>query len=698
MSTEQSRPAGGDFDADRPIDRRDQDRLGRRSFAEEIAKHVLAVPAEHGFTIAVVGEWGSGKTSLLNMVAESLMTSGRVAVLRFDPWLFSQADDLMRRFFGELGEQLGQREFRALKDVTTAVASLSEAMAPLSPVPGTNLAVRALGRLAKRWTRPRSLREARDQLTRALTDSGSRVVVLLDDIDRLEPTEMREVMRLVRLTSDFPNLVFLLAFDRHRVARALGDTEGQGRQYLEKLVQVSYDVPVASRATLAQMLIDGVNGLITDRKLGDPDRETWTSVLHEVIRPLLSNPRDVKRYLYSLPVTLDVVGKEVALADLLGLEAIRILRPRLFEDLRAHADYLVTVDTEMQWPIAQDERKRRAHEALSAMLGRSESDRPLAESAIRILFPLAQESLSSISYGPEASRSWRRHRRVASGEVFRIYSQGALGEAALETSEIRALVEALTDEDRFAKSLDSLDGRQLEEVLERLADFEEEFPSEAARNAIPVLIGRMGGLGTHAGPLLVSPRDKGRYLVLSLLRGIRDDDAREGVIRDVLSKVETLSGANTLVAMIGHRGSVGRKLVSIDEAAGLEHKLVCRLESATSQQLAREWSLARLLIQTLSWVESKDRVRLSDKLRQHLRDDEFVLTLLRSDVGYAYSGEETRKLLSWNDLEEAFGHELSKAVARLADSRTYEHATDDDRDTVELAKEYASGLRPASCD
>ena len=59
-------------DADLPIEDRESDRLGRRAFAESIATHILDVSIDHGFTVAVTGEWGSGKTSVLNMVAETL--------------------------------------------------------------------------------------------------------------------------------------------------------------------------------------------------------------------------------------------------------------------------------------------------------------------------------------------------------------------------------------------------------------------------------------------------------------------------------------------------------------------------------------------------------------------------------------------------------------------------------------------------
>ena len=71
MNNDVDASASKHFDADRPVECREQDRLGRRSLAEAIAEQVCVIPVEHGFTIAVVGEWGSGKTSVLNMVAET---------------------------------------------------------------------------------------------------------------------------------------------------------------------------------------------------------------------------------------------------------------------------------------------------------------------------------------------------------------------------------------------------------------------------------------------------------------------------------------------------------------------------------------------------------------------------------------------------------------------------------------------------
>ena len=208
---------------------------------------------------------------------------------------------------------------------------MGKALAQHSSIPGASPTAAVAGVVVDKWTETPSLLSQRDRLRRTLQTLKSRIVVIIDDIDRLERNETRELIRLIRLTSDLPNVVFLLAFDRRHVASSLGETESDGQQYLEKIVQVSYNLPVIREPVLPAMYFARLDELVLKRDLERPDREVWGRVFSEIVRPLLSNLRNVKRFLYSLPVTLDMVGKEVELADLLGLEAIRILRPALFE-------------------------------------------------------------------------------------------------------------------------------------------------------------------------------------------------------------------------------------------------------------------------------------------------------------------------------------------------------------------------------
>ena len=494
MNSDQSTTETEYLDADRPIERREDDRLGRRSFAEAIAKQILTVRVEHGFTFAVVGQWGSGKTSVLNMVAEALLDDGDgTAVLHFNPWLFSGAADLITRFFGELSVQLDECRYQRFKEVAMAFSKLGEALASFIPDPGTGVVAKLWSTLTYIWTKTPSLHETRHRLRNALAGSDSRVVVLIDDIDRLEPNDTRELMRLVRLTSDLPSLVFLLAFDRRRVARSLSRAkdEEEGQQYLDKIVQITYDLPTVHEAVLPDILSTRLEEVLQGRDMAELDQAVWARVFYEVIKPLVVNPRHMKRYLSSLRVTLDMIGPEVALADLLGLEALRVLRPRLFDDLKAHAEYLVHPTSPLRLLMAQGEGETEIKNQLCGILERAGGDRSVMESVLEVLFPVTQKFVGRNSYGPEPSADWRRQRRVACYEVLRIYLDGGLDDGALSLSEVQDLVEALTDENQLAQLADALDDERFERALERLADYEHNFPIEAVGQAVPVLVNRM---------------------------------------------------------------------------------------------------------------------------------------------------------------------------------------------------------------
>ena len=696
MNRNQEAYDGKFFDADRPIERRQQDSLDRRSFAEAVARQVHAVPAEHGFTIAVVGEWGSGKTSVLNMVAETLEDDDDApAVLRFNPWLFGGANDLVTRFFRELSAQLGQDRFERLKDVANALSELGQSLAPLSPIAGTIPAAKLLGKLTGSWTKPPSLHDKREHLREVLAASKSRVVVLVDDIDRLEASETRELMRLVRLTSDLPNVVFLLAFDSRHVARSLGNNEIEGQQYLDKIVQVSYDLPNVREAILPGLFFSWLEELILGRDLAQFDREVWGRVFYDVVNPLLDNLRDVKRYLYSIPVTLDTIGQEVALADLLGLEALRILRPSIFDELRIHAEYLVHAESGSQMWTDTEIQNEETRQKLEAMLEREEGEREIMRSVLKTLFPATQGFLGGSTYSTNWISTWRRQRRVACEEVLGIYLQAGLNEGTISSHQIQELVEALTDEDRLTRMLDVFDDPHFEAVLERLEDYEDDFPAEAVPIAVPVLLNRMQRLSPHfVGMFGLPPRFRITRLVLRLLRRIKDPDDLMSILGSILDKVGTLSGKFELIEIVGHRQSVGNQLVKEDQAKKLEDHLVDLLESATSKQLAGEWDLYVLLIRTVNLSGDEDKSQLTARLREHLADDGFVVTLLCTAVNYAYSNGHKEKRLNWDGLVEVFGEKLAETVDALPHWPLFQRLPEDVQDTITLAQRYASGWRP----
>jgi len=139
-----------------------------------------------------------------------------------------------------------------------------------------------------------------------------RTIVLIDDIDRLNATETRQIFQLVKLTARFPYVTYVLAFDRTAVAAAL-QTIGvdSGEEYLEKIVQVSFDLPAISDSTLSAFITQGIDSLLAKYKPPQFDMRRFGNLFHGGFRSSFASVRHVRRLLNGLEFSLSLIGNDL---------------------------------------------------------------------------------------------------------------------------------------------------------------------------------------------------------------------------------------------------------------------------------------------------------------------------------------------------------------------------------------------------
>jgi predicted KAP-like P-loop ATPase len=247
----ETRASGG------PVEDPDHDDFQRVKFAQRIAETLIKRRSPKSIVVGLYGKWGEGKSSVLHFIKRTLVESPEVVVLNFNPWRFSDETQLLLNFFGELakiiGENLLTKKQRAVKGLSSYVAPLvpSLSLGPVSADIGKSF--EAILRMAQP-----EIDEQRVRIEQLIIESGKRVVVIIDDIDRLEKSQIQAVFRLVKLTADFNKTSYLLSFDDEMVARAIGeifspsadDSTGSrtllaGQNFLEKIIQVPLRLPLA---------------------------------------------------------------------------------------------------------------------------------------------------------------------------------------------------------------------------------------------------------------------------------------------------------------------------------------------------------------------------------------------------------------------------------------------------------------------
>lgn len=676
--------------SDRPIESKDEDCFGRAPFAQAVAEQILASPAVDSYVVAIMGPWGCGKTSLVNMVAEEIrLRSDNAVVLHFNPWIFSGAEQLVGHFFRELGGQMSELSQGKLSTVGAAInkyASLFSQFAEYIPVAGTGLKIGfdATAAVAGLVSDKPSIETQRKSIRDTLRGMDQRIVVFIDDIDRLRRDEIREIVKLVRLTGDFPNVVYVLAFDRHRVERALGDDDESGRAYLEKIVQVGYDVPIAQAADLNKLLLTELEQALSGLEHGYFDTREWANIFVRVIRPLVRSARDVRRYVNAIPPTVRTIGAEVALMDLLALEAVRVFLPDIFVQLPARAAALTAGPP--SWHARTDPHAEEIRKLVSEA-----ANKDVVTQLIRELFPMAQRHIGGLTFSDGYVQKWRKHRRVAVPEVLNFYLERRLPEGAVSTIEVDRAFALLGDRQALHDALEKLDSTRIEALLARLEAYEEDFTPDKVESAIGAILDQMHRLRigkTHFfdfGPGMALQR-----VILRLIRCIHEQEERERVVSNLLPTLRWWSGMRTLVDVME-----GHELASKSTLEQWRADLYALVLEGDVEKLVLERNLGILLIDAL-----KAGGDTATRAQSLISNPRVFIKLLGSLASFASTwamGDvvSTHSLsLPWDFIEENLGELLPAGIENFAAAKPQPEITPYERAVFELAQRYHAGWRP----
>jgi len=212
---------------DLPITQKTDDTLNRSSFAQSLAQVMLQYSFSASFTIGLYGEWGSGKTSLLNMVLETIESvDDNAIVLRFNPWLCSDPKQLITQFFKQLATAVKMKK-AVSEHAWELIDQYADIFDAANIIPMIGSLVAATGKVLTTEAKKRvnmqvkDLQESKNQIVQKIQEDNLKIIVSIDDIDRLSEDEIVAVFQLVKALADFPNTIYLLAFDYDVVVRAL---------------------------------------------------------------------------------------------------------------------------------------------------------------------------------------------------------------------------------------------------------------------------------------------------------------------------------------------------------------------------------------------------------------------------------------------------------------------------------------------
>lgn len=318
------------------------DVLHRDQFARRLVRTLISEKTRKasGNVVGLAGSWGAGKSSVLNFVEEQILAEYPEAiVVRFNPWLVSGRNDLVREFLSELLAMIARSKGKIAQSEQLMKVLVDYGMR-LSPVldfvPGGAAAKGVVQAASSLLERGDSLAALRKRLLQELTRFPEPIVALVDEVDRVEDAEIHALAQLVRSIADFPNVSYLLAYDATRVAEALGNgSPERGRSYLEKIIQLQIPIPALAPQEMVAVLRTEL-AHIEDFSLPKDFLADARYVQMEelLILRVLPTLRDVKRLVGTFRAVYALVRGEADWIDTLGYCALITKAPVTAEALK----------------------------------------------------------------------------------------------------------------------------------------------------------------------------------------------------------------------------------------------------------------------------------------------------------------------------------------------------------------------------
>ncbi|WP_137404384.1 KAP family P-loop NTPase fold protein [Echinicola rosea] len=329
------------FVEDNPILDISNDSFNRISLAVEISNLITLTENQKSFAIGVNGPYGSGKTSFLNLLSieTKKASSENVAVINFNPWDVDPAEEIQRMFFDELIESLSSIDpnfssilYSYSRKVIKSDSSLS------GPLGRVNLLSHFL------LSEPIDDRKKVDE---CLESWDRKVIVFIDDVDRLHSDEIKEVLRLIRNTANFRNFFYVVAYDRNYVINSLKEFNTKGYlTYLEKIFQLEIPLPKLEEVQLFSLLKENLEKVLDDEDFIELQEKIFPKYFEsdydKNLKGVFNSPRDVIRFINSVLVTYHKIKKEVLFTDYFLNELLKFKYPMFHDMIYDHSEsYLV---------------------------------------------------------------------------------------------------------------------------------------------------------------------------------------------------------------------------------------------------------------------------------------------------------------------------------------------------------------------
>ncbi|MDR0911017.1 MAG: KAP family NTPase [Methanobrevibacter sp.] len=555
---------------DKAIEKLGDDVLDRREFVGNFTKSLMKYERKDCLIIGLQGEWGSGKSSFINMTldclnqkinkqttdpnSESFDLYEKPIILHFNPWYFSDQENLILQFFIEL-ENILMKETnftkKALNFLKTYALRITLDIVLLS-LKGNSLKdymnqiIKKIGIedcLEKNGIysieNENSINDIKLKLMESLSNINKKIIIIIDDMDRLLDEEKKLIFQLVKSIADFPNIIYILSFDKEDIINSLENIKVNHPEiFIEKIIQISIDIPKVSKSSLINLTDREITQIYESHEISLND--TQKKVIVNRLNLFFKNMRDLKRYCNLLDFYIPLAKNKLYVLDFSTILAIQNFDYILFMHLKNEKNLLTKVSFN-----ERTNEKEKCREAIDSILkNESNLDYNTKKSIILKLFPNLKEVYGMNVYLDMAK--WRRKGKICIADNFDKYFNFIIPDNSVSIKEMDDIIDSTYDSSSFKEKMILYSEKEKSHViLKNLKDYIDEIPIENLPTVIDVLMDIGDELYDEDDDEGYFPRDNEdriRVVIKNLLMKIENQENRFKIIKNAFENSENSIG------------------------------------------------------------------------------------------------------------------------------------------------------------
>ena len=510
------------------------------------------LPFNDSFVFGIHGELGEGKTSTINLLVEMFEDNKDFIVINFDPWHFNDEKSIISSFYGEIERAINKKfifpNFKRafIKYQKIVLSGLSQAGIKINP-----------------FSCEESIEEVKLRIQSYIEQIEKKLLIIIDDIDRLQPDEILLIFKLVRLNTKFKNTIFLLSFDQILTKEVLEENSKTDPAFLEKIVQKTVPLPAIEQSKIHEFIGSCLDKLFNKINITKVERQKFEKdfpyLFQTQIKRLFKTLRKAKIFINGLYSTLSPISTEVYLHDFIILEIIKYFYPNVYYDiwnkpwfylpLEWSRDMTFSISSPFSHAANADTKSQQIKKHIEEICKKEEEGEILKE-LLESIFIAVKSAFSrhTPSYSRDFIDSYRVDRRVSHPDSFRKYFMLKVLASEMSDEHIKTTIEAWNSKEKAEKEciieetvLENQKKDLLKEFFNKIILFKDELSHETATAIIRVIYKNTkyfskGG----SGFLEQSEYEKALSLLLNLIIEKTDKDNIQIILEEVAEKTPDL--------------------------------------------------------------------------------------------------------------------------------------------------------------